>query len=354
MATLHSSRVLHRMLRMQRQLVGGRYAAASTSSGSPLKFEDPSKIVSGLTAEQVDSNPEIAEFLKANFSEEAVSEEGSDGFRIPSHVLTEYGYSDGDFAPIEGNSYDQAKVDLGLGSPEQQALNIRKLQAYLRPEEGTNDCRRLRVDKIIPGIIYGSDPTQGILSLNKDTRILLKTPWPEVQRELDRFHRRFESRVYDLTVYEDESDTQGTVHRVMPRDVQRHPVQGKIYCANFVRYHAGRSLKLPIVYINEEESPALKRDGYIVPVNKYIECFVEEGVPIPEAIELECTGVLIKDVLRMDRLIFPDGVRPSDRINAESWVVGPVFGGRSGAVDDADDAVADGAAEAEVTGEKKD
>jgi large subunit ribosomal protein L25 len=140
----------------------------------------------------------------------------------------------------------------------------------------------------------------------------------------------------------------------MPRDVQRHPVQGKIYCANFVRYHAGRSLKLPIVYINEEESPALKRDGYIVPVNKYIECFVEEGVPIPEAIELECTGVLIKDVLRMDRLIFPDGVRPSDRINVENWVVGPVFGGRSGAVDDADDAVAGGAAEAEVAGDKKD
>ncbi len=81
---------------------------------------------------------------------------------------------------------------------------------------------------------------------------------------------------------------------------------------------------------------------------------MEEGVPIPEAIELECTGVAIKDVLRMDRLIFPDGVRPSDRIDAKNFVVGPVFGGRSGAVDDADDAVADGAAEAEVTGEKKD
>ena len=162
---------------------------------------------------------------------------------------------------------------------------------------------------------------------------MVKTPWPELQRELDRFHRKFESRVYDLTLFEDESDMEGTVHRVIPRDVQRHPVQGSIYCANFLRYHAGRPIKLPIVYINQEESPALKRDGFIIPVNKYVECLVEEGVPIPPALELECTGLNLKDVIRIDRINFPDGVRPSKRVDPDKFVIGPVAGGRGAAQD---------------------
>ncbi len=101
-------------------------------------------------------------------------------------------------------------------------------------------------------------------------------------------------------------------------------------------------MKLPIVYSNQEESAALKRDGYIVPVNKHVECFVEDGAPIPEALELECAGLQLKDVVRMDRLIFPDGVRHTDRIDPEKFLIGPVFGGRSGGADDDDDDVEGG------------
>jgi large subunit ribosomal protein L25 len=169
---------------------------------------------------------------------------------------------------------------------------------------------------------------------------MLQTPWVELQRELDRYHRKFESRVYDLTVYENEDDTEGTVHRVVPRNVQRHPVQGKIYCANYLRYHAGPPLKLPIVYVNTEESPALKRDGYIVPINKHVECIIEDGAPIPSHLELECTGVQIKEVLKLNRIEFPDGVRPSDRVNVKDFVVGPVFGGRGAMEEDDEDATA--------------
>jgi large subunit ribosomal protein L25 len=292
---------------------------------------DPGQLVSGLTQEQVEASPEIAEFLKSNFSE---GDEEQEGLSIPLELWKEYGYDERDFSPAEDTQYGEPRIDKGLGSAEQQALNIRKLSTFLRNQEqekGTRDCHDLRDDFIIPGIMYGSDPTRDIFSRDKSTRILVKTPWGELQRELDRFHRRFESRVYDLTVYEDESDTEGTVHRIMPRDVQRHPVKGEVYCANFLRYHAGRPIKIPIVYINEEESPALKRDGFIIPVNKFVECMVEEGAPIPEALELECTGLQVKDVIRLDRLIFPDGVTPSRRVDQETFVIGPVAGGRGGA-----------------------
>jgi ribosomal protein L25 (general stress protein Ctc) len=293
---------------------------------------DPGKVVSGLTREQVEADPKIAEFLRANFGSDKKGE-GASGITIPDSILEEFGIREEDlFAEADGRGskpYGTPRVDAGLGTPEQQRLNIRVLKSFVRTAEGSRSSQRLREDdSMVPGILYGSDPTTGTLSLHASSKTLLQTPWPELQRELDRYHRRFESRVYDLTVYEGDSDTEGSVHRVLPRNVQRHPVQGKIYCANFLRYHPRRPIKVPLIYINREESPALKRDGYIIPVNKHVECFVEDGVPIPDALEVECTGLLIKDVVRLDRVIFPDGVRMTDRVDVENFVVGPVRGGR--------------------------
>eukprot|EP00934_Nitzschia_sp_Nitz4_P002971 Nitzschia sp. Nitz4//scaffold289_size23394//16458//17423//NITZ4_008480-RA/size23394-processed-gene-0.13-mRNA-1//-1//CDS//3329545831//2961//frame0 len=312
--------MMRRVLQSQR-VVNHRWFSTATSS-------DPSQWVSGLSSEQVESNPHIQEFIESNF----LNTSDEDGVTATTEQLEKFGIVQSDFV-TKGvqRPYGTPRVDLGLGSEAQQALNIRQLSAYRRTVEGTRACDDLRADNIIPGMLYGSDPTKGVLSMDKSTRVMIQTPWSELQRELDRFHRRFESRVYDLTIYEDESDQEGTVHRVIPRDVQRHPVQGKVYCVNYLRYHPGRPIKIPIVYINQEESPALKRDGYIIPVNKYIECLVEDGAPIPEALELECTGLVLKDVIRMDRLIFPDGVRPSKRVHPVKFVIGPVAGGRGGA-----------------------
>lgn len=329
MASLPScSRLLASRLVRRANNLGVPRPCRSSSTSTTNALEEPSAYVSGLTKEEVQANPQIAEFLQANFGENEVDK---DGYSIPTEVLKEYGLDESDFAPVEGKQYGDARIDKGLGDEAQQALNIRKLSSHVRHEQGTPKCDALRDDFWIPGILYGSDPAKNILSIDKSTRILLKTQWSELQRELDRYHRHFESRVYDLTYFQDESDTEGTTVRVLPRDVQRHPVMGSIYCANFLRYHAGRPIKIPIVYINQEESIALKRDGYIIPVNKYVECIVEEGVPIPTALELDCAGLQLKDVIRMDRLIIPDGVRPSKRVNQETFVIGPVAGGRGGA-----------------------
>jgi large subunit ribosomal protein L25 len=321
---------------------GIRNASASSSSFSS-KLKDPSGLVAGLTAEDIETNPEISDFLRSNFEDETSGDgDITSGIPIPAEVLKEFGIEDDDDVATPDKKYGDVRVDAGLGNKEQEGLNIRVLKTYLRSEEGSRSCRYLRDNRMIPGILFGSDPTSKILSSESSSKLLLKTPWPELQRELDRYHRRFESRVYDLIVYEDESDTEGTVHRVVPSSVQRHPVQGSIYCANFLRYHAGRPLKIPLTYVNEEESPALKRDGYIIPVKKHVECFVEEGVPIPDALEVECTGLQVKDVIRIDRLIFPDGVKPIDKLDLEKFVIGPVRGGRSAdSEDDGDDAEAE-------------
>lgn len=260
-------------------------------------YADPSRYVEGVTNEDLAADPTLAAFFAANFPE--------------------------DEPPLVGKEDSGDVVD--------DSLNIRTLSCLKRSaveEEGSRTCRRMRQERFIPGLVYGGDPNVGILSQDKSSQIFIKTPWTLLQRELDLYHRNFESRVYDLTVYENEDDTVGTVHRVMPRDVQRHPVQSTIYCANYLRYFPGRPIKIPIVYINEEESPAMKRGGFLAPISRHLECIVEEGVPIPEQLDLECTGLKVKEVVRLDRIVFPDGVKPSHRVNKETFLVGTVFGKR--------------------------
>ena len=326
---------------LSQRLWGAASIRSASSSSSSNKLEDPGKLVAGLTVEDVEANPDIADFMRSNFGDKGTNgdEEITSGISIPIELLREFGIEEENEVAVPEKKYGDPRVDAGLGNAEQQSMNIRVLKTYLRSEDGSRSSFRLRTNSapMIPGILFGSDPTLKILSSNSSSKVLLKTPWPELQRELDRYHRRFESRVYDLTVFENESDTEGTVHRVVPSSVQRHPVMGTIYCANFLRYHAGRPLKIPLTYVNEEESPALKRDGYVIPVRKFVECFVEEGVPIPDALEVECTGLQVKDVIRMDRLIFPDGVKPIDRLDLENFVIGPVRGGKSAAEDDDED-----------------
>lgn len=293
---------------------------------------NPGDYVHGVTKADLENNPTLQEYFTSNFPEQFSS--GNDDKDLYAEVAA-LAKDDKMLAPMIAEAEEIAaaaelrkNVDKDLQCD--LSLNIRPLVAYKRSIEGSRQCRDLReTTNMMPGIIYGSDPTKNILSVDASSKILIQTPWKYILRELDLFtYHNLESRVYDLTLYENEEDTEGTVHRVMPMNVQFHPVQNKIYCCNYLRYFPGRPIKIPIVYINEEESPAIKRGGFIAPFNRHVSCIVEGGVRIPDVIELDCTGARLKDVIRRDRLIFPEGVKPSHRVK-EDFLIGTVFGRRA-------------------------
>ncbi|KAI2492412.1 5S rRNA binding protein [Fragilaria crotonensis] len=250
---------------------------------------EPWKFVQGLSAEDVAKNETIAAFLRANFKAEE------------------------DLSPA-------GRVDDAVKAVANEAVE-KMMQAILISEKS-----------VVSGDIPLKKRDHDVAETFATT---LKSLVFSMERELDLYHRSFESRVYDLTVFEDETDTEGTVHRVVPTNVQRHPIQNKLFCVNYLRYHALRPIQIPIVYVNEEESPAMKRGGFIAPVKRYVSCTVEEGVPIPERLELECTGLQLRDVVRLDRVVFPEGVRMSKRVKPERFVIGTVFGRRADQADDA-------------------
>lgn len=288
-------------------------ADAGSGEGQALGNINVDDLVPGITTEMAQKDPVLADYIRSNFPELFETEED-----IESRGVTNWG-------------------ELRRTAPK-PAFNIRSMATLKRcpdTEEGSNRCFPLRSRGYIPGVIYGGDPTQGIRGNDFSKRIFVKTPAPAIQSEMDRFRHAFCSRVYDVAIYENEeqwkAEEGGIIHRVLPRDIQQHPVNDTVFCCNFLRYFPGRPIKIPLTLINEEESPALKREGYLVPINRFVECVVDEGVDIPEELEVECTGLQFKDVIRLDRITFPEGVKPSKRIlKHNDWMVGPIHGGRGG------------------------
>jgi len=261
----------------------------------------------------LESNKHLASFFEINFPEE-------DDISYCFHRN-----GGGGDASLEQQSQQKEQKELRMPID----YNIREIFCFRRYVDGSRICRRLRYHKLIPGVLYGGDPTKNIHS-NSDSKVLVLTPHNEIHRERDRWGRYFSSRVYDLTVYpskeEKEAGVEGEVVRVIPQDVQIHPIKNNVYCVNYLRYFPGRPIAIPIKYVNEEESPILKRGGFIVPINRQLKCVIDDGVPIPEYLELDCTGAKSKEKLGLSRIAIPEGVKLVKDINTTTWFHGSVFG----------------------------
>jgi len=203
-------------------------------------------------------------------------------------------------------------------SPSASDLNIRPLSCSFRHRHGSRSSRRLRNEKgLVPGVIYGNVYGDGLS---------FRTPKISVQTDMVRLYnemRKFpiEGRVYDLTLEED-----GSVHRVVPQGLKADPiVDSEVWCCNFLRYFPGRELLVPLAYVNEDECPAMKRGAFIIKQKRHVTVTVEEGVPVPVTIEVDCSGLVLKQTVRRDRLIIPDGVKLGRKVRSD-FLVGSLYG----------------------------
>lgn len=356
-----------------------------TITATPPLYAQPDRYVMGVTHELLSSNQALREYYAANFND---WEHEPDKIIIGQNggVVVETAKKE---AEEEEEEEENARNSSAIILPEHLTQrNIRPLVAYLRDasgrESGSRNSRKLRLPSVndpyfplIPGILHGSDPTQNILSTNPSSKIIVKTPWFEIQRELDRFHfgitGSFVNRVYALTIYPSEeahldhhrkrkNKKDRTMYKVddekheivaypppppsippprtpipelqnilvIPTDLQMHPIGHTTFCLNYIRYHPNKPIQIPIKVTNEEDSPAMKRGGFLSMVNRFIEVLVDEHVPIPERIALDASGLRQKDVVRRDRLVLPRGVRVHPRV-PEDYLIGTVFGAKGGA-----------------------
>ena len=112
------------------------------------------------------------------------------------------------------------------------------------------------------------------------------------------------------TTYDIEIDG-GKKEMVLPRDVQFHPVTDWPMHIDFLRLaqDATIAIMVPVHFLNEEESPGLKGGGIINAVRHEIELDCPAN-NLPEAIEIDLTGLELGDSVHFSDITLPEGVTP--------------------------------------------
>ncbi len=199
---------------------------------------------------------------------------------------------------------------------------------------GSRKSRELRSQNLVPGVLYGVDDDRNVLKtmVTIDSKLLMK--------EIETRGSSFENTVYELTM---EGENGNTKHLVTPRQTQFSSckllacfvdpqmiillaVTGKPLSVNFLRYIPGNRLRIPIDFVNADQSLDLRRGCYIVRVNKSIECVCDDEVP--QSVTLDLSSAQKGDVFRLNALKLPPKVRPAKTV-APDFVVCVVKSARS-------------------------
>ncbi len=171
-------------------------------------------------------------------------------------------------------------------------VEVTQLTAESRSAGPQSSLRMLRQEGRVPAIVYGANKDPEIISLDA---VALK-------KEINR--GGFSNRLFDLK-------TEKKTERVLPREVQLHPVTDKPIHIDFLRLTGASEVRLavPVAFVDEEKSPGIKRGGLINVVRHDIELICRAD-SIPENLSASLDGLEIGDSIHISNINLPDNVRP--------------------------------------------
>lgn len=180
------------------------------------------------------------------------------------------------------------------------------INAQLREGAGKGVARSLRRVGRIPAIIYGGG--------KKEVKISVDIK--ELVTENNRGH--FTSKIYHL-------DTGKEKFRVLPLDIQVHPVTDVPEHADFIHVEPGSEIrvKVKVVFRNADKSPGIKRGGVLNVIRHDIELICLENA-IPKKLELDLAGLQIGDSLHISNVKLPEGSRPT--ITTRDFTIATIVG----------------------------
>ncbi len=174
------------------------------------------------------------------------------------------------------------------------AREITDLLAEVRTGTGKGAARQPRREGYVPGIIYGdgAEPTP------------IKVKYNYLLTKLRQ--GRFLQTLFNLKV-----EGQPDVH-VVCRGVQRDVVKDLPTHVDFMRIHDDSRIELfiHVEFVNHEASPGLKRGGTLTVVRPEVELEVT-AADIPDHITVDLTGKKIGDVIHINDVQLPAGVKPT-------------------------------------------
>ena len=185
--------------------------------------------------------------------------------------------------------------------------DITVLTANAREKVGKGSAREARRQGNTPAVIYGDK----------------KSPIPIVveQKILVRHLSTggFFNTLFDI-------DVNGELNRVLPRDVQLHPVTDVPEHVDFLRVSATTkvSVEVPVEFIGDDVSPGIKSGGVLNVVRYTVEVSCTPDL-ISNTLLLDLSSAEIGDSLHISAVNLPEGVTPtiSDRDFTIATIVAP-------------------------------
>jgi large subunit ribosomal protein L25 len=181
------------------------------------------------------------------------------------------------------------------------------LPAEARDRAGKGASRALRRSGRVPAVVYGG----------KEEPLTVHVEEKELVRQLGTGH--FFNSVVEVEVG-------GKKVRTLPKDVAFHPVTDRPLHADFLRLSADAKVhvNVPVVFINEEKSPGLKRGGVLNVVRHDLD-LVCDATSIPEEVQIDVTGLDVGDSIHISHVKLPSGVASgiSDRDFTIATIVAP-------------------------------
>ena len=167
-----------------------------------------------------------------------------------------------------------------------------KFVAFPRELQGTGASRRLRNAGKVPGIVYGGgEPVTIELDHNALFHALKK--------------EAFHSSLLDM-------ELEGKSQQVLLRDVQMHPFKPLVLHVDFQRVDARTRVtkKVPLHFVNEENSPAVKLDKCLVShviTDLEVECLAAQ---LPEFLTVDLGELTKGQSLHVADIKLPANVKP--------------------------------------------
>jgi large subunit ribosomal protein L25 len=166
-----------------------------------------------------------------------------------------------------------------------------KFTAFERTQQGTGASRRLRNAQKVPGIVYGAG-TPSLIELDHNALFFA------LKKEA------FHSSLLEM-------ELAGKTEQVLLRDYQMHPFRPTVLHIDFQRVDATTKItkKVPLHYVNEENSPAVKTDACVVNhvVNELnIQCLAAQ---LPEFITVDLGELTKGQSLRMSDIKLGAGIK---------------------------------------------
>ncbi len=168
-----------------------------------------------------------------------------------------------------------------------------QIEAKKRDLVGTGISRDLRGKKMIPCIIYG----------DKKDPVPIQVDEKKLRVQIN--DAGFFSKQCEIKVEE-------SVYKVLPKDIQLHPVNEKILHVDFLRVGQNTTVTLfvPVKFINENSCEGVKQGGVLNIVRHEVEIKTLVS-KIPEFLEADLDGLEIGDSIHISSIKLEEGVSPT-------------------------------------------